>query len=246
MPDSEDQPYVIESIYAFIATDPADGDEGIVSVQLGAVHMPMIAADAARLASLFPYADHLAATGVQVHLVEFTGRRPVDTLPSPAAKQQETASFVCPKCAAESWHPEDRRQGYCGRCHEFNWSRHQPRRCGDTGMSTAAVSVEEMNTRLGQWARGSLPAQAAVEFIVGTGTLYERHPMVGHNETTSWLDLDVDQETWANRTGGMSSGELATWRLARSIMVGELEDTFWRLDGRRKQLFLSALTWNAS
>ncbi|MFJ9239736.1 hypothetical protein ACIRJ3_32715 [Streptomyces anulatus] len=26
-------------------------------------------------------------------------------------------SFVCPECSAESWHPEDVAQGYCGRCH---------------------------------------------------------------------------------------------------------------------------------
>lgn len=28
-------------------------------------------------------------------------------------------AFVCPKCTARSWHPEDGRHGYCGRCHEF-------------------------------------------------------------------------------------------------------------------------------
>ncbi|MCZ0983932.1 hypothetical protein O1L60_45030 [Streptomyces diastatochromogenes] len=26
-------------------------------------------------------------------------------------------SFVCPECGAESWHPKDVEQGYCGRCH---------------------------------------------------------------------------------------------------------------------------------
>jgi hypothetical protein len=26
--------------------------------------------------------------------------------------------FVCPRCLAASWHPCDRRYGYCGRCHE--------------------------------------------------------------------------------------------------------------------------------
>lgn len=28
-------------------------------------------------------------------------------------------SFECPKCGAVSYHPEDVRFGYCGRCHEF-------------------------------------------------------------------------------------------------------------------------------
>jgi hypothetical protein len=26
-------------------------------------------------------------------------------------------AFTCPVCGAKSWHPEDGRQGYCGRCH---------------------------------------------------------------------------------------------------------------------------------
>lgn len=27
--------------------------------------------------------------------------------------------FTCPKCKRTSYHPEDKRQGYCGACHEF-------------------------------------------------------------------------------------------------------------------------------
>lgn len=27
--------------------------------------------------------------------------------------------FTCPQCGARSWHPEDLRQGYCGRCRTF-------------------------------------------------------------------------------------------------------------------------------
>lgn len=29
------------------------------------------------------------------------------------------AQFVCPRCGAASSHPEDRRNGYCGACHDF-------------------------------------------------------------------------------------------------------------------------------
>lgn len=29
------------------------------------------------------------------------------------------ASFTCPRCGAVSYHPEDVRQGYCGRCHDW-------------------------------------------------------------------------------------------------------------------------------
>ena len=27
--------------------------------------------------------------------------------------------FTCPKCNKKSWHPEDKKQGYCGACKEF-------------------------------------------------------------------------------------------------------------------------------
>lgn len=27
--------------------------------------------------------------------------------------------FVCPKCRAVSYNPNDQREGYCGRCHDF-------------------------------------------------------------------------------------------------------------------------------
>lgn len=30
-----------------------------------------------------------------------------------------TPEFVCPVCGAESWNPNDRRHGYCGRCHDY-------------------------------------------------------------------------------------------------------------------------------
>lgn len=29
------------------------------------------------------------------------------------------ATFTCPKCGAVSYNPNDIREGYCGRCHEF-------------------------------------------------------------------------------------------------------------------------------
>jgi hypothetical protein len=27
------------------------------------------------------------------------------------------APFTCPRCAKQSWHPDDAAQGYCNRCH---------------------------------------------------------------------------------------------------------------------------------
>lgn len=36
-----------------------------------------------------------------------------------AADMLEEGGFRCPKCGLVSQHPEDKRQGYCGACHEF-------------------------------------------------------------------------------------------------------------------------------
>jgi ribosomal protein S27AE len=41
--------------------------------------------------------------------------------------EQQGPLFTCPRCGAKSWHPEDARQGYCGRCHDFTARRpHHP------------------------------------------------------------------------------------------------------------------------
>lgn len=34
-------------------------------------------------------------------------------------EKQDTASFVCPRCGAESFNPNDIAEHYCGRCHAF-------------------------------------------------------------------------------------------------------------------------------
>lgn len=31
----------------------------------------------------------------------------------------DTPAFICPRCGARSWHPDDAGHGYCGRCHAF-------------------------------------------------------------------------------------------------------------------------------
>lgn len=44
------------------------------------------------------------------------------TFGEPTREQVEHAvppAFVCPHCGASSWHPEDGRHGWCGRCHAY-------------------------------------------------------------------------------------------------------------------------------
>jgi hypothetical protein len=107
---------------------------------------------------------------------------------------------------------------------------------------------EQLVDELNEWARGSLPLMAAVDFVVATGT--ELAPMVGYDHGRVYLDVFVDDERapdyltteqWLDRVGTMSGGQRATWELARSIADGELDRWFWRLDTHRKLAFASAL-----
>lgn len=51
------------------------------------------------------------------------GRRPFDPHHTPASAPPTTLesppAFICPRCGAQSWHPEDASNGYCGRCHDY-------------------------------------------------------------------------------------------------------------------------------
>jgi hypothetical protein len=65
----------INSIWAFVALDPDDGNEGIIGMSTPAGMMPMIASDKVRLDELTPIAEHVAAvSGRDVKLVKFSRR----------------------------------------------------------------------------------------------------------------------------------------------------------------------------
>jgi hypothetical protein len=67
----------IDDIYAFLAVDRTDGDEGIMA--FGSPPTPMIAADLTRLQELRPLAEMMAkAGGIKVKLVRFTTRTEMD------------------------------------------------------------------------------------------------------------------------------------------------------------------------
>jgi len=63
----------IESMYAFIAIDPRDGDEGVIAFQTpSGMMMPMIGADMARVKSLIPMAEAIAKqTGIDYEIRYF-------------------------------------------------------------------------------------------------------------------------------------------------------------------------------
>jgi hypothetical protein len=67
----------IDAIWAFLSVDPEDGNEGVLSGPLlgPGTQVPLIAADEARLQSLWPLARAIArASGRRCQLVKFHTR----------------------------------------------------------------------------------------------------------------------------------------------------------------------------
>ena len=74
----------ITEMFAFIAEDQDQDDEGVTACNVGGVWMPLVGADMARIDSLRPAAQAIASiTGKRVKLVRFTQRQEVEIL-SPA------------------------------------------------------------------------------------------------------------------------------------------------------------------
>jgi hypothetical protein len=75
---------VIDELWAFVAIDPTDGNEGIPAIAApdgSNMATPLVVADEARLRSLRPKAIELANEyGVTVHLRRFTQRTDVETI----------------------------------------------------------------------------------------------------------------------------------------------------------------------
>jgi hypothetical protein len=75
----------IDAIWAFVSVDPGDGNEGVLSGPLlgpGSL-VPLIAADEARLKSLWPWARMIASrSGLRCQLVKFHTREVVEEFTS--------------------------------------------------------------------------------------------------------------------------------------------------------------------
>ena len=66
----------IEEMFAFVAEDTGPDDEGVVTMSVGSVMLPLIGADMARVESLWPIAKNISEqTGKKVKLVHFTQRK---------------------------------------------------------------------------------------------------------------------------------------------------------------------------
>ena len=75
----------ISEMFAFIAEDAGPEDEGVVATSihhpLGVIHMPLVGADMARVASLRPKALAIArASGKRIRLVRFSLREELEVI----------------------------------------------------------------------------------------------------------------------------------------------------------------------
>jgi uncharacterized membrane protein len=105
------------------------------------------------------------------------------------------------------------------------------------------TDITATDRELWAWAKGSFPCQAAVEFLTRTGELNRHTLLVARTDGRAYLDV-YDKDDFEQRIGYMSSGEKATWRLARSMVTGDLNDSFWSLDSDRGLMLLEALATN--
>ena len=70
----------IAALYAWVAEEP-DGGEGVLSMQLGGVQMPLVGADRERIESLRHYAEQIRAlTSYPIRLVRYTHREDLEEL----------------------------------------------------------------------------------------------------------------------------------------------------------------------
>jgi hypothetical protein len=70
----------IDEIMAFVSIDH-EGNEGILSAQIGNVHMPLIGADIARIESIHKIALDIARNAnITVKLVKFSNREDCKTI----------------------------------------------------------------------------------------------------------------------------------------------------------------------
>lgn len=62
----------IDEVWAFCAIDPADGTEGLISMQTAEGHLPFVCADRERVEQMWPLARRIAQqTGRRVLLKRF-------------------------------------------------------------------------------------------------------------------------------------------------------------------------------
>lgn len=108
----------INQLFAFIIVDD-DGTEGVPAIQAGAVMMPLMGADMARVDSLKTLIEgDPAFRGRRLTICRFGHREVIGTIDR--TRDAAPPSITCPRCSGVSYHPKDIAERYCGACHQFH------------------------------------------------------------------------------------------------------------------------------
>lgn len=83
-------------------------------------------------------------SGVEILDGSYLLRAPLGWGEDEDEKEQAGPLFTCPRCGAESWHPEDARNGYCGRCHDFTAQRRPLPQRPDPAQPTLPLPLGEL------------------------------------------------------------------------------------------------------
>jgi hypothetical protein len=70
--------FIITKVTAFVATDPENGDEGLIAHMTPTGWMPFVCADEERIKAMIPIAEELkAASGKDYRIIQFSVREDV-------------------------------------------------------------------------------------------------------------------------------------------------------------------------
>lgn len=84
------KPEKITSLWAWVATEPLDGDEGVMGFNSPAGWVPAIGADRERVEALRGFAQDVADLGVVVKLMRFADGAVLETLETHQPAERET------------------------------------------------------------------------------------------------------------------------------------------------------------
>jgi hypothetical protein len=108
-----------------------------------------------------------------------------------------------------------------------------------TDTATKDMTQEQFASGLRDWASGSLPHQAAAEFLIAAELPFDNQWLFKTDGRMVWPNWD---EVESYLIGGEpSGGERAIWALVISMVKGELYKHYWTLDPTRQGAFVFAL-----
>ena len=104
------------------------------------------------------------------------------------------------------------------------------------------TDTPDLPTALRRWASGSLPHKAAAEFLLGLDevTIANLGIIAGDPHGNVWIEKTLVKVT-LDSDNTLSGGERAIIALVDSLLWGELNEHYYRLDRLGQQAFRTAM-----